>query len=133
MRAILIVLWGVFTWYNPVDFGGNPYCGGGPYTSIVDVPPWIAVSVDELDSGAIQCGDEMWVYLDESPQRPLRLQAMDAGPFYDYYIRDRGPHVKIRGDIPHIWWPFKLTTQNAKGYMINHSAATKELLRHIEE
>ena len=87
-------------------YDGQPlYCAGadGPYYTETTAP-WVAVDVRVLNNGRTRCGDMLSIRFDNGME--LIAQAMDAGPFKGYSVRD-WPDRPIAVDIPRHLWPRK--------------------------
>lgn len=116
---MLATLYGVITMYSSEKYGGEPlYCDDGTGIVYSDDLAFIALDVREFESGRAKCGD--WI------QVTIRgvsfwAQALDAGPFKDYYIAEFGRDVPIVGDLPDHMWRF-LPAISAQGQMFNESA-----------
>lgn len=99
MITTTLMLIGVATWYTPTDFSDPVvlYCG----YSEADTP-WVALSVDLYETGAVRCGDAVVV---EFPHgEVVEAKALDAGPLYKYYIEDY-PDLPLLVDMPEVIWP----------------------------
>lgn len=119
MKTALILL-GVATWYAGPYVGGPLYCGG---TYAEDTAPWVAVDVSEYQSGRIQCGDLLTVWIGG---KMLQAWAMDAGYLYRYYVEQWGKETPIVVDVPRHLWPAGAAL-SARVQVINTTQAIREI------
>ena len=125
MKTALILL-GVATWYAGPYVGGPLYCGG---TYALSEAAWVAVDVTEYESGRIQCGDILTVWIGG---KMLQARAMDAGPLYRYYVEQWGKDTPIVVDVPRHLWPAGAAL-SARVQVINTTQVIEQLEAMIDE
>ena len=104
MEAVIITMYAA-------PFIGQPlYCSmpDNPLYYSPSTPPWIALPVEDYQSGKVQCGDLMYIRfkLSDGSTSTLMARALDAGPFASYCVRQLdGSCPSIAADVPVYWWP----------------------------
>ena len=92
-------------------FIGQPlYCSTpqNPLTYSPSTPPWIALPVEDYESGKVWCGKPYYLifHLPDGSTSTLMARAYDAGPFASYCVRQLdGSCPSIAADVPVYWWP----------------------------
>ena len=75
-----------------------------PLTFSTTTPPWVALPVEDYQSGAVQCGD--LIHLRFENGATLTARAYDAGPFSRYCVEQPdGSCPSIDLDVPNLHWP----------------------------
>lgn len=115
--VILASLFGIFTMYSSEKYGGEPlYCDDGTGIVYSDDIAFIALDVREFQTGRAECGDWVRVTIEG---KSFWAQALDAGPFEKYRIKQFGD-LPIVGDLPDHMWQFSPWI-SAQGQMFNES------------
>jgi len=72
--------------------------------------PWIALDISLYESGRIECGDKLLLWLEG--QGTMQVVALDAGTFEGYWVQD-WPTLPIIADLPEYY-----TSQSHRGLLI---------------
>ena len=106
MEAALIIA----TMYAGPFVGQPLYCStpDHPLTYSPSTPLWIALPVEDYESGKVRCGDLMFIrfHLPDGTTTTLLARAYDAGPFASYCVMQLdGSCPSIAADVPVYFWP----------------------------
>ncbi len=83
---------------------------------------WVALDVRQFQTDAARCGDHVVLLFPEG--QVLLAQALDAGPFRDYYVADC-PALSIVADVPAHLWP--VAGLSAPVHLLNLSALDRAM------
>jgi hypothetical protein len=90
---------------------------------------WVALDVRQFQTDAARCGDHVVLLFSPSTGGQeggliLHAQALDAGPFRDYYVADY-PALPIVADVPAHLWP--VAGLSAPVHLLNLSALDRAM------
>ena len=124
MEALIIA-----TMYAAPFVGQPLYCStpSNPLDYSPSTPPWVALPVEDYQSGRVWCGDLMLIrfHLSDGTTSILLARAYDAGPFASYCVRQAdGSCPSIGVDVPVYFWPGEGTSAWAE--VVDLTAVARE-------